>query len=340
MNIEEEWEHFCNNSQLNNEMTLDASHTLDIDKVPKCTDIYISTKTKIIYLSNEVDLKANFWKIPIIDYNSPVEGVIKKQMKYCFTSKEELEETEELLKKEKMKQIQSLNKKKSVNKFKDIRKISIGVCKKDIISVRGKLKSAFYNCFVLILRIHINDSFKEAHVKIFNTGKLEIPGIQTDEFLDKILYTLLTVLTKICNLDIKIKMDTCETVLINSNFNCGYYINRDKLFDKLKYKYRIHTSYDPCSYPGIMSKFWYNEGEDVQTGIKTSVNATQISFMIFRTGSVLIVGKCDEYILMSIYEFLKVLFITEYNEISQKGEIIVQEKKKKRRKKYLKIIKS
>ena len=135
-------------------------------------------------------------------------------------------------------------------------------------------------------------------------------------------------------------MDTCETVLINSNFNCGYYINRDKLFDKLKYKYRIHTSYDPCSYPGIMSKFWYNEGEDVQTGIKTSVNATQISFMIFRTGSVLIVGKCDEYILMSIYEFLKVLFITEYNEISQKGEIIVQEKKKKRRKKYLKIIKS
>ena len=73
-------------------------------------------------------------------------------MKYCFTSKEELEETEELLKKEKMKQIQSLNKKKSANKFKDIRKISIGVCKKDIISVRGKLKSAFYNCFVLILR--------------------------------------------------------------------------------------------------------------------------------------------------------------------------------------------
>ena len=86
-----------------------------------------------------------------------------------------------------------------------------------------------------------------------------------------------------------------------------------------------------------MSKFWYNEGEDVQTGIKTSNNATQISFMIFRTGSVLIVGKCDEYILMTIFEFLKEIFITEYHEISQVGEIPTHTKKKSRRKKYIKI---
>ena len=107
-------------------------------------------------------------------------------------------------------------------------------------------------------------------------------------------------------------MNTCETVLINSNFNCGYFINRDKLFDKLKIKYKLHTSYDPCSYPGIMSKFWYNPGEDVQTGIKQAKNALQISFMIFRTGSVLIVGKCEDDTLMDIYHFLKNMFHSEY----------------------------
>ena len=61
-----------------------------------------------------------------------------------------------------------------------------------------------------------------------------------------------------------------------------------------------------------MSKFWYNPGEYVQTGIKEAKNALQISFMIFRTGSVLIVGKCDEYILMTIFEFLKDIFILLY----------------------------
>ena len=281
MNIEEEWENFCNNDK-NSYINENPPYSIvdnisNKEDVPKCSDIYISTKTKIIYLSKEIELKKNFWKIPIIDYYTPIEGVIKKQMKYCFSNKEEVKEIDELLEKENVKKIQCLTKNKNVNKFKDIRKISIGICKKDIISVRGKLKSAFYNCFVLILRISINNTFKEAHVKIFNTGKLEIPGIQTDEFLNKILETILNILNNICNLDLSIKMDTCETVLINSNFNCGYFINRDKLFDKLKVKYKIHTSYDPCSYPGIMSKFWYNHGEEIQTGIKESKNAIQIS---------------------------------------------------------------
>ena len=52
-------------------------------------------------------------------------------------------------------------------KFKDIRKISIGTCKKDILSYRSKKKSAFYNCFVLILRVKEDDIFKEIHVKVF-----------------------------------------------------------------------------------------------------------------------------------------------------------------------------
>ena len=36
-------------------------------------------------------------------------------------------------------------------KFRDIRKISIGLSQKDITSYRSKKRSAFYNCFVLII---------------------------------------------------------------------------------------------------------------------------------------------------------------------------------------------
>ena len=59
----------------------------------------------------------------------------------------------------------------------------------------------------------------------------------------------------------KWKKDDIETVLINSNFSCNYYIDRDILAHRLKYEYNIHVVYDPCSYPGIQCKFYYNEAD-------------------------------------------------------------------------------
>jgi len=61
--------------------------------------------------------------------------------------------------------------------------------------------------------------------------------------------------------------------------------------------------------------------------------------MIFRTGSVLIVGKCDENVLVLIYEFLKNLLSVEYQRIGQqktKDETLLnKDKKKKIRKKQI-----
>ena len=35
-------------------------------------------------------------------------------------------------------------------------------------------------CFAIILRFYQGGEFKEIHVKVFNTGKLEIPGLLND----------------------------------------------------------------------------------------------------------------------------------------------------------------
>ena len=48
--------------------------------------------------------------------------------------------------------------------------------------------------------------------------------------------------------------------------------------------------------------------------------------MIFRTGSVLIVGRCDENVLFCIYEFLKKILEHEYPEIGNKLNIIEPKK--------------
>ena len=360
--IDQEWEHFI--SSKHEDEDNEDSDFINTDEfeistavisseintaVPVATPIYISTKTKITYLNQMVDLKNIFWKIPVLSYAEPKTGVIKKQIKLNSMTQEELDEIQEKLKLEKCFEehvITNINNPNGRIKFKDIRKISIGISKKDLISYRCKKKSAFYNCFVLILRIKIDCMFKEFHVKVFNTGKLEIPGIQTEKTFQKTLSLVIDILQPYFEEKLLYQKDTTETVLINSNFNCGYYINRETLFDLLKYKYNIQSIYDPCSYPGIQCKFYYNPDIEIQTGSQISeenkkkyLNIKEISFMIFRTGSVLIVGKCDENVLIIIYEFLKQILIDEFSKIGQqkaKNELAVNKnKKKKLRKKQI-----
>jgi hypothetical protein len=327
--VEGEYSKFDEISKDNDEEIASANITMDIESVaPKATNIYISTKTKIAYLNTMVDLKKIFWQVPIISYSTPTNGVIKKQMKFNSTEVEELDFIQDKIKDEPYFEehvITHIDNPAGRIKFKDIRKISIGISKKDILSYRCKKKSAFYNCFVIILRMKIENSFKEFHVKVFNTGKLEIPGIQNESLFNLILEEVIKTLRPYLTDDLGYKPDSNETVLINSNFNCGFFINREALYDILKYKYNIQCIYDPCSYPGIQCKFYYNPDVGIQNGCQISEenkhlykNINEVSFMIFRTGSVLIVGKCDENVLMIIYEFLKIILNNEYTNICQK----------------------
>tara|TARA_B100001093_G_scaffold520498_1_gene616846 strand:+ start:1478 stop:2518 length:1041 start_codon:yes stop_codon:yes gene_type:complete len=332
IDIDSAWDNFLEDGCIYNTDNVSLNYNnINDENIPKGSDIYISTKTKIAYLSHEIDLHSVFWKINILEYHKPEEGVIKKQMKFNLNSQEELDNMK--LKLINLKNVDEYIITQIINpggriKFKDIRKISIGLSSKDIVSYRTKKKSAFYNCFVIILRIKDKDEFKEIHVKVFNTGKLEIPGIRTDELLVKVLDTIIFILKPLINdLNITYNLDTCDTVLINSNFTCGFYLNRESLLDILKYKYKINCVFDACQYPGIQCKYNYRNKDN---------SVSKMSFMIFRTGSVLIVGKCDERILYSIYDFVKNILIREYKNICVKNitydekEISGKKKPKKR----------
>jgi len=345
--INEEWSNFIlsgnNDDDLSDEDLVDLNSFIEKDEIlvseklafdfnsetPKASSIYISTKTKLGYLNRTIDLNKVFWEIPVIPYAKPCNGVIKKQKKFNSLTIEELKYIEEKLKLENYYEehiITSINNPSGRVKFKDIRKVSIGISKKDIMSYRSKKKSAFYNCFVMIVRILVDQTYKEFHVKIFNTGKIEIPGIQSEEVFQLLLQLVITILQPHIPEKLEYNIDSEETVLINSNFNCGFFINREILYDILKFKYNIQSIYDPCSYPGIQCKFYYNPDLEDQIGCQISEedkkkfkNMKEVSFMVFRTGSVLIVGRCDESVLMIIYEFLKIILNNEFKQICQKN---------------------
>jgi hypothetical protein len=307
------------------------------------SNLYISTKSKLAYLSENLDLKKIFWNIQITPYSSPINGVIKKQIKYSCNNEEELNHLQSELKKNNYYEEKILKNIKTPTgrvKFKDIRKVSIGISTKDILSFRSKEKGAFYNCLVLIIRYKVNDIYREFHAKFFNTGKVEIPGIQNDDLYNEILDFILVLLKPLLTDDLHY-IKTNEIVLINSDFNCGFYINQEVLYNILKYKYNIQCIYDPCSYPGLQCKFYYNYILEDMSGHQTnnmtikenkkSENDVIISFMIFRTGSVLISGKCNEIVINKVYNFIKNMLLQEHSKIFIKNNKNIKNKIKNKK---------
>ena len=375
----------------------DGGTKLNLGEAPTCSELHISTKTKVLYLNCPIDTVKTFWSVPIIDYWRPIEGVIKKQTKITSFSPEELEETQERLRNCGYHYTEMVIKSASTNKvmpdvesnpvstqknnrdntvyqyrgsvaplpqtpkrikFKDDRKITIGIAKKDIMNCRGKPKKAFMNCFAIIIRFKYKEEFREVHVKVFNTGKLEIPGVPDDNMLrlvrEKVIEYLQPYLdTKGIPLEyIKGSGDDGdEDVLINSGFHCGFCIDQKAFYAILRSdKYGIETSYDSCHYPGIRCKYYYRT--DLQkdhpdqgriclsdNGIKLSQlelskKYTCVSFMIFSTGNCLVVGNCSKVVLLHVFEFIKRTLAVEYGAICLPNESVVTKlKKKKQRKK-------
>ena len=98
-----------------------------LDSIPQCEDLYISTKTKVLFLNQPIDIYNIFWQIPIIEYSKPQNGIIKKQMKIVSKTPEEYD-----MLREKLKQVPYYNENiiKQIHnpdarriKFKDERKI-------------------------------------------------------------------------------------------------------------------------------------------------------------------------------------------------------------------------
>ena len=368
MDLEEEWELFQVNDTIhsndkgNNIVNSNTANREDIElnsTIPKCEDLYISTKTKVLFLNQGIDIYNVFWNIPVILYSIPKEGVVKKQIKIVSNSQMEHDdycdklENLEYYHEHIIKQINNPGARRI--KFRDERKLTIGISKKDIMNCRSKVKNAFYNCFAIIMRFVYQNEFKEIHVKIFNTGKMEIPGILDAAFLEIVKRMILQTLIPLVDHDVYfVDNRNNDSVLINSNFNCGFYINREKLHSILRSsKYNIEAVYDPCSYPGVKCKFYFHHeigfDQEKQCGtihnddyqnklseLNSNNKYTEVSFMIFRTGSCLIVGNCSENILMFIYDFIKSLLQTEYlNIYTQPDTTIQKEKKQKTRKKQI-----
>lgn len=133
--IDEAWKEFLEDESITDVEQIDLNK---INDVPSCGDLYISTKTKIAFLSKGINLAEIFWELPLIGYYEKDEGIIKKEMKFNSINQKELDNIIKELQSPKYKnnyiQENIINRVVNPNgrvKFKDIRKISIGLCNLD-----------------------------------------------------------------------------------------------------------------------------------------------------------------------------------------------------------------
>jgi hypothetical protein len=324
--LDSDWDNFLADRPL-----ADAAVAKETGPAPAPTPMYISTKTFIFWLdAKNIALKEVFWNLPITPYDNHTTGVVEKQMKFQSSTKEEVAEIAEMCAQYDRSSVNVIQESEGEVGFRDIRKVTVGLSKKTVLSHRAKVKGAFYNCFATTVRVKAKGVFKEFHAKVFNTGKVEIPGIQDDSEL----YLAIEVLTE--NLSKVVPMTFVpgseEIILINSNFNCNFFINREKLYDILRTTYGVSAIYDPCSYPGIKCKLFCRDGV-----VAASPGGVSISVMIFRTGSVLIVGKCSAATPELVYNYLNEIFPKEYVSVVDRNTAY-STKKMPKSKRFRKIV--
>ena len=370
--------------------------------IPPCPmtsdkDLHFSTRTQSMRVNCPLDIEHLFWNLPVIDYWKPEEGIVKKEMKQIVESKEDyelyeqrkarlFEDNPQILFREKVsKHIDNPHARKK--KFKDVRKVSIGIIKRDIINSKKRDKNAFSNCFVIYLRFFHDGAFCENHVKVFNTGEMEIPGVHDYEVLETKIQSLLrrfftplihsspvkpALITEISNIslnidlepqipkEIKFEMNShleSKNVLINSDFNCGFYVDRKKVCQVVKGEKYGLDAFIVGDYPGVKCKFYFKnhlpfdyekqngklDREDHVLSMKAlskSPKYTIVTFTLFRTGTCLISGSCSEKMIWFVFHFVCKLLREEYLVIrSCYEDPVVKNKNHKLRKRIIKISK-
>ena len=139
------------------------------------------------------------------------------------------------------------------------------------------------------------------------------------------------------------KIKDYDIVLINSDYHIGFEIKRVELHKLLTEKYNIFSSYEPCIYPGVNSKFFWNENNSKDSiGIcncdvycngkgdgKGNGRCKKITISVFQSGSVIITGARSMQQIHDAYNFINKIFKDNYDIVKKTTANFIQDEEVK-----------
>lgn len=180
-----------------------------------------------------------------------------------------------------------------------------------------KKQKSFFNQVTL----HVNCE-KSVNVKLFNNGKIQMTGLKYETHGDKVLELLLPYLQQLdVSSDDPILLNNQDLqhtpfniALINSDFFIGYKVKREIVHREIV-DAGMYSSYEPCIYPGVNIKYYYNQ--DTDNGIcqcsvpcngkgcgKGNGCCKKITIVVFMSGEIMITGARSRQHLEICYNFI------------------------------------
>ena len=176
-------------------------------------------------------------------------------------------------------------------------------------------KNFFYNQ----VTVHVMDT-KRVNTKIFNNGRIQMTGIKTEEQGERVMNILLKEFINISsdkkekifdNHDIKLD-EYIETVLINTDFDINYQVDRETLHRFIVDR-GYYSSYEPCTYPGVNIKYYHNSNNDnfgicncekPCNGKGKGTSCKRITIAVFNSGKIIITGGRNKNNIITAYNFI------------------------------------
>lgn len=190
--------------------------------------------------------------------------------------------------------------------------------------LRKKRKKAQKKSFYNQSTIHVIHDNKIMNVKLFNNGKIQITGLKGINQGPELVQKLIEYLQDLSILDYSTKLINHKLVLINSDFDIGYEINRDVLHKEI-IEIGMYSSYEPCIYPGVNIKYFMNTNNF--NGICNCLemcngkgradgdgDCKKVTIAVFKSGKIIITGGQDTCQLETAYRFIK-NFLDERKEL-------------------------
>ena len=216
-----------------------------------------------------------------------------------------------------------------------------GYCKKDIEN-KTKKKKTFYNQATTIIRVADKEnSLKEVNCKLFSNGRIQMTGIKSIHSAESSLKLLFDSIKNLSNLDndgnvvnavtdkINAHCGKINIHLINSDYTTGFKIKRDVLHDLLVNSYNIYSTYEPCIYPGVNTKYYWNTTNTMEGVCDCSEECNgkgrgdgdgkckKVTISIFQSGAIIITGATSIEQLNAAYSFINRVLDENFEELER-----------------------
>lgn len=207
-------------------------------------------------------------------------------------------------------------------------------------------RKKFYNQSTILVKMENNN---KVNVKIFKNGGVQMTGLksieQGIECIEKYIIPMLVYHSKSNKV---VKKELCENlntltlikydiVLINSDYTTNFKVRRDQLHNILNLNYNILASFEPCIYPGVNAKYYWNEDyfDNGKPGVcmckskcsgkgrgKGDGKCKKVTISTFQSGSVIITGARTTRQIYDAYNFINYVFKNHFKQL-RKREITI-----------------